>query len=106
MLGRPAVADYQARPVGAQPGGPEAFQPLKGQAVLGGAGDQVPLDTGPAQFEDCLQARGDPADVPPPAVQCGGQAVAAAAVGEPGAADLPVVTTGIDELGQGELVQS
>ena len=56
-------------------------------------------------FEDRVQAGRDPGDVPPLAAQGGSQAVAAAAVGEPGPADLPVVAAGVDELGQDELVQ-
>jgi hypothetical protein len=57
------------------------------------------------QFEDGLQARGDAGDVQALAAQGGGQAVPAAPVGEPGPADLPVVTARGDELGQGQLVE-
>ena len=89
VLGRAAIADDQARPVGARARGPEAVQPQKGQAVLAGPGDELALDVGLGKFEDRVQAGRDPGDVPPLAVQGGGQAVAAAAVGEPGAADLP-----------------
>jgi hypothetical protein len=52
-----------------------------------------------------MQAGRDPADPEPERCQGGDQAVTAAAVGEPGAADLPVVRAAGDELGQGELVQ-
>ena len=62
-------------------------------------------ESGRRQFEDRVQAGGDPGDVASLAGQRGGQPVAAAAVGEPGAADLPVVAAGSDELGQDELVQ-
>jgi len=53
-----------------------------------------------------VQAGRDAGDVPALAGHGGGQAVAPAAVDEPGAADLPVIAAGIDELGQGELVQA
>jgi hypothetical protein len=105
VLGRVAVADDQARPIVADARDPEAFQPLQGQAVPGGPGDELPLGVGPGQFEDRVQAGGDPADMASLAAQGGGQPIAATAVGEPGAADLPVVAAGSDELGQDELVQ-
>ncbi len=104
MFGRAAVADDQARPIGADPWGAEAFQSLQGQAVPGSPVDELPLGVRAGQFEDRVQAGGDPADVPLLAAQGGRQAVTAAAVGEPGAADLPVVAAGVDELGQEELI--
>src|SRR5580658_2912573 len=64
VLGRPAVADDQARPVGAYAGRPEAFQPLERQPVLGGPGDELPLEVRPGQLEHRLQAGGDPGDLP------------------------------------------
>ena len=91
MLRRPPVADHQARQAARAWAGPVPPHALDGQAVLGGAGDDVMLDVRSGKLKDRVQPGGDLADVPAPAVQGGGQAVPAAPVGQPGPPDLPVV---------------
>src|ERR1700722_15623573 len=86
VLRRAAVADDQTRPIGADAGGPEAVQPLQRQALRGGPGDDLAFRADSGQFQDRVQAGRDPGDMPLLAAQGGGQAVAATAVGEAGAA--------------------
>ena len=43
------------------PGGPVASQSLQSQAVPGSPGDELPLGVRAGQFEDRVQAGGDPA---------------------------------------------
>jgi hypothetical protein len=84
----------------------EVAEPLHGHAVLGRGPDQIVL--GPVgNVGDDVEPGGDPADL-------GGghvvgerldEPVAPAPVGEPGPADVPVVGTVGDELGEGELVE-
>jgi len=106
VVGRAGVADDQARPVDGGAGSPEAGQALQGQAVLGGAVDELALSLRAGQVQDRVQAGRDPGDVPSLAAQRGRQAVAAAPVGQAGAADLPVVAAGGDEFSQDQLVQA
>ena len=73
--------------------------------MLAGPGKGGVLQARPGQFEDRVHARGDPGDPQALTAQGGGQAVPAAAVDEPGPADLPVVAARGDELGQGQLVE-
>jgi hypothetical protein len=53
MLGRAAVADHQARPLGArgEAVSPVAFQSLQGQSVLGSPGNQPAFGAGPRHSE-------------------------------------------------------
>jgi hypothetical protein len=106
VLGRRAVAHDQgftARP----PGRGKRPQGAERQAVIGGPGDHVGLMLPGRQFDQRVQAGRDTGDphvrgVP---VQRGGQPVPAPAVGEPGPAHVPVVGSGRDELGQGQLIE-
>jgi hypothetical protein len=108
MLGRAAVTDHQASPFvagrRARPGA-VVLEPVDGQAVLASPGDGGALGVRPGKFQDRVQARGDAGDPLALPGQGGGQAVPAAAVGEPGPADLPVVAARGDELGQRQLVE-
>jgi hypothetical protein len=59
-------------------------------------------------FEQQVEAGRDAGDLHPGGVLAQGidKPVAPPLVGEPGAADLPVVVAGDDELGKGELVEA
>jgi hypothetical protein len=59
--------------------------------VLGCASDDAMLGVRSRKLQDGVHPGGDPGNAQALAVQGGGQAVAAAPVGQPGPADLPVV---------------
>jgi hypothetical protein len=107
MLRRCAVPDDQRCAV-VPPGGTVGAQFSHGHAVRRGPRHGLGLALAGRQFTHRVQAGRDAGDTDlrDLAMQRGHEAIPAAAVGQAGTADMPVVGARADELGQHELVQA
>jgi hypothetical protein len=99
VLGRPGVADDEARPGGVAGHGVPAQAAQRQPALLGPGGGPL-LGRRLGKVDDDMQAGRDAAHPEPQCVQGRDQPVAPASVDHPGAAGLPVVGAGDDELRQ------